>query len=53
MVLAGNHPHEKNHPCYTLEVYDVMHAFFPVDITEDVVELVAKTNSWSSGPGGT
>ena len=37
----------------SLGVYDKTTILFPVDITEDVVELVAHKLSGSSGPGST
>ena len=36
-----------------LEAYKATPVFIPVDITEDVVELVAKKLSGSAGPGDT
>ena len=41
MVLDITHPREKNPPCSTLEVYEKITFFVPLDITADVVELVA------------
>ena len=38
---------------FTLDVYDIMPNFIPMDITEDVVKLVVRKLSWISGPGGT
>ena len=52
-VLAIKHPHESPPPRSTLEVYKKMPVFIPVDITEDVVELVARRLSGSLGHGGT
>ena len=49
-VLAKN-PHKKLPPRSTLEVYDKMDIFIPVDIMEDVVELVAWKLLGGSGPG--
>ena len=50
--LVGKHPH-KPPPCSTLVVYDKMPIFIPVDIMEDVVELVVRKIFGSSVPGGT
>ena len=36
-----------------MEAYKTTPVLFPVDITEDVVELVAKKLSGSAGPGDT
>ena len=37
-ILTGKHPHKKITSCSTLEAYNEMPVFLPVDITEDVVE---------------
>ena len=52
-VLAGKHPHEKNHSCATLETYDETPIFIPIYITEDTVETVVRKLPRTSGPGGT
>ena len=52
-VLAGKRLHKRTLSCYTLETYNETTIFIPVDITEDVVELITRKLSGSSGPGGT
>ena len=44
---------QKTSPCHMLEVYDKITISIHVDITQDVVKLVAQKLSGSSGPGGT
>ena len=51
-VVLGGNLHKTNPACSTLEAYDKKPIFFPVDITEDVVEWVARKIPGSSGPGG-
>ena len=43
---------QKDSPCSTLEVYDKTLTFIPVDIMEDMVELVSQFVLGSSGPSG-
>ena len=52
-ILAWKHLHEKILAYSTLEAYEKNAYFIPVDITEDVVELVARKLLGSLGPGGT
>ena len=42
--------HTKIPPCSTLEAYDEMPIFIPVEIMEDVVKLVARNLLGSLGP---
>ena len=44
---------QKTYPCHMLEVYEEIPISIHVDITQDVVKLVAQKLSGSSGPGGT
>ena len=53
LVLEGKHPHKKIPSCATLEMYDEIPIFIPVDIMEDAVELVAQKLLGDSIPGGT
>ena len=52
-VLEKRHPHKKLPPCYTLEVYEKIHILIFWDITDDVVNSVARKLLESSGPRGT
>ena len=52
-VLAVKHLANRKLHSSTLGVYEKMPVFVPVDIAEDVVELVARKLSGSAGPGGT
>ena len=45
--------HSRKTHSSTLEAYEVTTVFIPVDITEDVVELVAQKHLDSAGTGGT
>ena len=49
-VLEGKHPHKKIPSCSTLDTYDEIPIFIPVEITEDAVKLVARKISGSSSP---
>ena len=52
-VLEGKHPSKITPSCATLETYEEMPIFIPVDIMEESVESVARKRLGSSGPGGT
>ena len=52
-VLEGKHQRKNIPSCATLETYEEMPIFIPIDITEEAVELVAHNIFGSSGPGGT
>ena len=52
-VLTGKPPHKTITSCYTLEEYNEMHVFLPVDVIEDVVKSIAQKCLGSLGHGGT
>ena len=52
-VLKRKYPHKEILSCATLETYEEMPIFIPVDITEEAVELIARKLSGISGTGGT
>ena len=52
-VLAWKHTHTQNTACYKLDAYGKTPIFIFVDITEDVVKLVARKLVVSLGSGGT
>ena len=52
-IVEGWQPQKKISPVPGLETYDKTTIFIPVDITEDVVELVAQNSSGALGPGST
>ena len=52
-VLEGGNSSETIPSCVTLETYKETHIFIPVDITEEVIELVARKLLGGSGLGGT
>ena len=51
-VLAGEHLSKRKPHCYTLEAYKETPAFIPIDISEDMVKLVAQKLLVSAGTGG-
>ena len=51
--MDGKHPPEKKNLGITLEVYEATPVLISVDITEEVVKLVAQKLLGSTGPGGT
>ena len=52
-VLTGKYPPKRKPHRYMLESYGETTVFIPVDMTEDLVELVAWKFWGSAGPGGT
>ena len=50
--LERKHQSETIPSCDTLETYEEMPIFIPINITEEAIELVARNLSGSSGPGG-
>ena len=52
-LYGGKRYAQKNLSCSTLEAYKETHIFIPVDIAEDVIELVTWKLLGSSIPGGT
>ena len=52
-ILAKNICTTPPPPCYMLKVYNKINIFIPVDIMEDVIELVARKILGSLGPGAT
>ena len=52
-VMAVKPPAERKTHSYTLEEYEEIPVFIPVDITEDVVKLVTQKLLGSASPGDT
>ena len=52
-VLESKHPQAVSPPIEELEPYEVVPELPTLDITGDVVEVVAKKMSGAAGPGGT